>query len=308
MDGITQTVAAVVVTHNRIEFLKKCIQSLREQTRKVEEIIVVNNNSTDGTFEWLSSQNDLSVINQENTGSAGGQHTGIKIAFEKGYDWIWCLDHDIQVEKDALEKLFSRAISSLENIGFLSSNIYFDEDNLAYLNIPELAKPYEVLNSVSKNKPIPIISASFGSLLVPHYVIKQIGLPCSEFFIYGDDAEFTLRIIENGFNGFLVRESKAKHNETSNNPNPYNNLNYKDKKFVLGIRNMTYVNIKRNIIVYNSRLRGYLSSFMFVLRILKLRRASIKECSLCLMIISFYSLFKGFLFNPKIYFPIKRSL
>ena len=40
-----QKIAAVVVTYNRLELLKKCIQSLRDQTRRLDEIIVVNNKS-----------------------------------------------------------------------------------------------------------------------------------------------------------------------------------------------------------------------------------------------------------------------
>lgn len=47
-------IAAVVVTYNRLDLLKECINSIRQQTRKLDEIIVVNNSSTDGTLEWLN--------------------------------------------------------------------------------------------------------------------------------------------------------------------------------------------------------------------------------------------------------------
>src|SRR3990170_1109632 len=98
-------IAAVIVTYNRIQLLKECINALHIQTRKLEEIIVVNNSSTDGTLEWLNSQKDLTTITQENSGSAGGFHTGIKAAYEKGYDWIWCMDDDAEPELNALEEL-----------------------------------------------------------------------------------------------------------------------------------------------------------------------------------------------------------
>ena len=67
-----------------MELLKECIQSLRNQTHKLDEIFIINNSSTDGTLEWLNTQTDLTVITQENSGSAGGQYTGIKTAYEKG--------------------------------------------------------------------------------------------------------------------------------------------------------------------------------------------------------------------------------
>ena len=56
------TVAAAILTHNRLELLKLSVRSLRNQTRKPDEIIIVNNGSTDGTAEWLSKQNDLFVV------------------------------------------------------------------------------------------------------------------------------------------------------------------------------------------------------------------------------------------------------
>src|SRR3989339_336534 len=98
-------IAAVVVTFNRLTLLQECIESLRNQTHTLDEIIIVNNSSTDGTLEWLNAQKDLTVITQENSGSAGGQHTGIKTAYEKGYDWIWCMDDDAEPELNALEEL-----------------------------------------------------------------------------------------------------------------------------------------------------------------------------------------------------------
>ena len=40
-------IVAVVVTHNRLLLLHECIDALRKQTRKLDEIIVVNNDSND---------------------------------------------------------------------------------------------------------------------------------------------------------------------------------------------------------------------------------------------------------------------
>jgi rhamnopyranosyl-N-acetylglucosaminyl-diphospho-decaprenol beta-1,3/1,4-galactofuranosyltransferase len=79
-------IIAVVVTYNRLELLKKVLESLRSQTLKPFKIIVVNNGSTDGTLEWLGNQDDLEIITQDNIGSSGGQFTGIKAAFESGED------------------------------------------------------------------------------------------------------------------------------------------------------------------------------------------------------------------------------
>ncbi len=105
-------IAAVVVTFNRLELLKQCVQSLRNQTLKLDEILIINNSSTDGTLEWLNQQNDLTILTQENSGSAGGQYTGIKTAYEKGYDWILCTDDDTSFDGNYIRILIEYAITN----------------------------------------------------------------------------------------------------------------------------------------------------------------------------------------------------
>lgn len=46
------TIAAVVVTYNRIDSLKRSIKALRKQSHTPNEIIVINNSSTDGSLDW----------------------------------------------------------------------------------------------------------------------------------------------------------------------------------------------------------------------------------------------------------------
>ena len=75
-------IAAVVVTYNRLDLMKKCVNALRKQSRILNTIFVINNNSTDGTKEWLDRQTDLIVIHQPNVGGAGGFARGIDEAFK----------------------------------------------------------------------------------------------------------------------------------------------------------------------------------------------------------------------------------
>lgn len=103
---------AIVVTYNRLELLKKSIGALRRQQR-LDQIVVVNNGSNDGTKEWLDGQADLQVIHQENVGGSGGFHTGIKVAYDEGADWIWCMDDDVFPKDGCLDELLS--LVALEN-------------------------------------------------------------------------------------------------------------------------------------------------------------------------------------------------
>ena len=104
---------AVVVTYNRLTLLKECITALRNQTQKPDAILVVNNGSTDDTGKWLLAQNDLLIISQGNTGSAGGFETGINWAYKNNYSWIWCMDDDGYPKEDALEKILAPELDRL---------------------------------------------------------------------------------------------------------------------------------------------------------------------------------------------------
>ena len=87
-------VAAVVVTYNRLELLRQCVEALRAQTT-VCDILIVDNASTDGTAQWLASQPDLHYRNTgSNLGGAGGFNCGMRWAVEAGYDYVWVIWRD----------------------------------------------------------------------------------------------------------------------------------------------------------------------------------------------------------------------
>lgn len=259
-------IAAVVVTYNRLELLKECIQSLRNQTHKLDEIIIVNNSSTDGTLEWLNAQNDLTVITQENSGSAGGQYTGIKTAYEKEYDWIWCIDTDIILDINALKMFVESNVIDSISTGFLSSVINYTDGNLCYINIPYFPVGIDMLKSYLKYSELPTLSASFGSVLISKNAVAKVGYPIKDFFIWGDDVEYTFRIVSSGFNGYLIKSSNAIHYATNNEFNPFAKMNYKNKKSFYCVRNTVFIIKLKNKLFFNSWYRGFLGCLLFYFR------------------------------------------
>jgi len=202
-------IAAVVVTFNRLELLKQCIESLRNQTHKLDEIFIINNSSTDGTLDWLKEQTDLEVITQENSGSAGGQFTGIKTAYEKGYDWIWCFDDDCLPDQNALQnlvihisnnrKVLNSIVLSSENSQNLSFGLYDENKDRVYRNLSDI-----------ENELIPSANFFNGTLL-SNEIVKTVGLPIKELFIRGEEYEYFLRIKGTGFKIFTIKSSKVYH-------------------------------------------------------------------------------------------------
>ena len=194
-----ETVAAVVVTYNRLADLKRCIHSLRRQSYALTAIVVFDNGSTDGTDEWLARQTDVRILTSwNNLGGAGGFHHALKYAFEKEYDWFWLMDDDCSPEETCLEKLL--AIPGKETYAGLAPTVYEAGEipashraNLTYSpNLSALQEPLE--QAGGSNGVSAIDYASFVGLLLPYRSVRAVGLPRSEFFIHNDDVEYSLRL------------------------------------------------------------------------------------------------------------------
>lgn len=239
-------IAAVIVTFNRLELLKKCIDAVRNQTRKVDEIIVVNNGSTDGTKEWLEKQKDLTIINQENLGGAGGFYTGIKTAYESGFDWVWCMDDDCLPKESCLELQLPESVYTITGPRVIDGKT--DVWNCNYNKLK-----YRLLNLLR----IPFITIPFNGFLISNYTIKKIGLPIREFFIYSDDVEYSFRAYKMG----IKLDIK--------------NLAYMEHPKPKGIKNM-----KENMLFYylrNNFLSSMLYDFFYFRTILRLIRFIISK-------------------------------
>jgi glycosyltransferase involved in cell wall biosynthesis len=93
-------ISVIIPTFNRVELLKQTVQSVRDQTFRDFELIVVNDGSSDGTAQWLSAQLELRVVTQENGGIAASRNKGASVARGRG---VAFLDHDDLWAHDKLE-------------------------------------------------------------------------------------------------------------------------------------------------------------------------------------------------------------
>lgn len=210
-------VAAVVVTYNRLELLRQCVEALRAQTT-VCDILIVDNASTDRTAQWLASQPDLHYRNTgSNLGGAGGFNCGMRWAVEAGYDYVWVMDDDTLPQPDALEKLLE-ADSVLEgNYGWLSSVALWTDGSECKMNRQKLKKSFYEYSPLMKYGLVQAEQATFVSLFLRSETVRQFGLPIKEYYIWGDDIEFTRRIaVRGGVPCFIAGQSQVVHAAKSN--------------------------------------------------------------------------------------------
>ncbi len=206
--------AAVIVTYNRKELLVKSIESLLAQKPEIPDIIVVDNHSTDGTEarleEYIRSGRIEYFDTGSNLGGAGGFHCGIKHAAEEGYEYVWVMDDDCVPDEYALRALH-RAGEKLGTYGFLASKVLWKDGTPCVMNVPRetLIRPVRNFGDMVSGVR-PVTMASFVSLFLPVEIIREVGLPIKEFFIWTDDWEYTRRISRK-YPCYIVADSVVAH-------------------------------------------------------------------------------------------------
>lgn len=213
-------VTALIVTYNRLNLLKESICAVLNQEFSINHVIVIDNNSSDGTSQYLQSITDPRVIVKKlnkNLGGAGGFYEGVRYFQDHlNDDFLWIMDDDTIPSETCLNELYSVA-TRYPNFGFLASNVRWVDGTPAAMNIPSIDGGNWNASAQSAKDPLyPVLkSASFVSLLVSRTAISKVGLPIKEFFIWGDDVEFTERI-SNNFRCYFVPQSIAIHKTKTN--------------------------------------------------------------------------------------------
>lgn len=213
---MSKKVVAIIVTYNRRELLRECIEALLNQDYKYCDILIIDNASTDGTREYINSVVDNKKVIYINTGSnlggAGGFNYGIKEAYKLGYDYMWIMDDDCIVHNDSLSELMSFDKKVDGNYGFLASKVLWKDNNICTMNVPRrtLTKNLNDFENVSK-----ISMSSFVSLFIKRSIVEEFGLPIKEFFIWTDDWEYTRRISRK-YDCYFVPTSTVTHKSSSN--------------------------------------------------------------------------------------------
>ena len=213
----TNSVCAVVVTYNRLEFLKEGIRGILDQTTPPDKIIIVNNGSTDGTDAYLKTlhQPQIEIVTQENLGGAGGFHTGIKKAYEAGYEWIWVMDDDVEPFKDCLENLlkYKELSQCIHPLRIFSDNneVFKWEHYFDY----RICMPVLHHNISLENKDFCYVNtACFEGMLIHRDLVEKIGFPNKEYFIAGDDTEYG--ILANLHTNVMYTKTAAMYRKRAN--------------------------------------------------------------------------------------------
>jgi rhamnopyranosyl-N-acetylglucosaminyl-diphospho-decaprenol beta-1,3/1,4-galactofuranosyltransferase len=192
------SVAAVVVTFQRRDLLRRTLQSLLAQERPVDEIVVVDNASTDGTAVMI--EEEFPTVTHlrmaDNLGPAGALEAGFAHAHEREHDWAWAVADDDEARPEALRTLLEAA----DRLG---------DDRLGLLGcwFEPVGRHFTYNGALWRNRPVEQSRPSVGSppyrtdilvfrgALASLAMVPEVGLPRAQYFIMNEEYEYCLRAL-----------------------------------------------------------------------------------------------------------------
>ncbi len=253
-------VVSVVVTHNRSKLLRECILALSHSNVSTD-IIIIDNASTDDTKNIV---NDLLVENrnimyfntQKNIGGSGGFNYGIRKAYEMEYDYFWIMDDDTIVKPDSLMRLLEIKDSVGNDFGWISSLALWTDGKECVMNWHTVDKKWNRDKKGLLEGRLLCECSTFVSLLINRNAVCNCGLPIKDYFIWGDDTEYTMRISQK-FPCYFAFKSQVIHKMKSNE----GTVGFEDVEDPSRIERMFY-SIRNDFCTF--RMQGIIKTLRFI--------------------------------------------
>ncbi len=209
----------LVLNYNGRETLPRCLRSLFHLDYPALRIVVIDNNSTDGSFELMKQKyREVHFIrNSENVGFARGMNVGIKFALDQHAEYVWLVNPDTVVSKDSL-RILIELLEHHAEIGMASPlilspsrrKVWFGGGKIAWLRM-------RALHTTARSRSIPFETGFLSgcALLVRAPVFRIVGIFDERFFLYYEDADLSFRAKRAGFPVIVHPKALILHSEES---------------------------------------------------------------------------------------------
>jgi GT2 family glycosyltransferase len=199
-------VAAAITTFNRKEVLRRCLRAMLDQTRPLDEVIVVDNASTDGTAAMVAAEfpSVRLVAMAENTGAAGGFAAGLEAGVADGSDWVWMFNDDDFPEPDALATMLAATEGLPPRTGIVGCARRDETGNPYGLGLLWRHRHIPVLEADPDGPPLAVDVVAFSGTLVAGGLVRQVGVPKSQFFMMAEELDYCLRARDAGWRTYVL--------------------------------------------------------------------------------------------------------
>jgi GT2 family glycosyltransferase len=209
----------VLLNWQQWELTVACLMSLQALDYDDWKVIVLDNGSDDDSVERIQEKCPYIEVVElgENLGFARGNNAGIRLALERGAEYVWLLNNDTTVDPLALRALVAKAEAD-PTVGAVGSAIYdaSDSERLQVWGGGRvnfwLGRSRGFLHPASDEK---LEFLSGASLLLRRAVLESIGLFDEGFFFYWEDTDYCFRLRQAGWRLAVAPESKIWHKESA---------------------------------------------------------------------------------------------
>lgn len=205
-------ICALIVTYNRPELLCRCVEHLILQDYPLD-VFIYDNHSDKDTKKKLEEKNLLKenvtyFYAKENSGGSGGFHNGMKMVMEKDYDALLLMDDDGYALYPNTLSTLVRAWETLGHSEIILNSLVICDIKTQRLSF-SLNREFDanVIKQNSINGLVKDYISPFNGTLVTKEVIKKIGYPIKEFFVYGDETEYSYRAKATNIDLYTVTDS-----------------------------------------------------------------------------------------------------
>lgn len=205
----------IIVNYNNFHDTIECLKSLENNEYKDYRVIIVDNASQNESVEkleqYIYGKDNMTVIAlEENIGFAGGNNVAIGKSIEDKIDAVLLLNNDTEVEPDFLVKLVEGWNANTLRAPLIYN--FYNKKEVWYA-----AGKFNKKKCIAENgnyKEYSKVSFISGCCaLIPINVIKNIGLLKEEYFMYCEDAEYSLRCEKYGIEMEYIPDSIIYHKD-----------------------------------------------------------------------------------------------
>lgn len=261
-------VYVVIVTYNASHWLFKCLNSLKQSSLSVD-IVIVDNNSTDGTYESLKNNfKEITVFkNETNLGFGRANNLGIKYALEHQADFVFLMNQDVWLRPDTLQRLIQVSGSHPDYYVLSPMHLAGNESQLD-LNFSHYAGPVYCSQLFSDfvirpNNLKDVYETYFVNAamwLLPKECLLKIGGFDPIFSHYGEDNDFINRIRYHGFKVGICPHLYGVHDRSQeafdlNKMNEKERLNRMRTGYLISLKNINRSLLPEFIGISNALIR-----------------------------------------------------
>lgn len=199
-----KNISIIILAHNDLDYLKVCIQSIRNNNlNSIYEIVVIDNNSTDGTIEWLNEQEDIKYLISNN-------YNGIEKVCNENNDIFFLSSDSIALNNSIFDMrmaLYSKdeigAVGGCSNLAL--NNQQIRKESRTFDEEIEFAERNNIPDETRYEEKIKLSSFAF---MVKREVVNEVGWIDDRFTpqFFSDD-DYSFRISNAGYKLILANDS-----------------------------------------------------------------------------------------------------